>query len=86
MIGNPRFGNSGRSILDGPGFQNWDIGLLKDFSFGERLTMQFRAEFFNAFNMAHFDDPVRDVTDSSIGQIFGASEPRNIQFGLKFLW
>jgi len=84
--GQPRFGNSGRSILDGPGFQNWDFGVLKDFAFGERLKMQFRAEFFNAFNQAHFSDPVHDITDPTVGQIFGAGEPRNIQFGLKFLW
>jgi hypothetical protein len=86
FTGHPRFGNSGRSILDGPGFQNWDFALLKDFSFGERLKMQFRAEFFNAFNQAHFSDPVRDITDPTAGQIFNAGEPRNIQFGLKFLF
>src|SRR5438094_597574 len=84
--GHPRFGNSGRSVLDGPGFQNWDFAALKDFSFGERLKLQFRAEFFNAFNQAHFSDPVKDITDPSAGQIFGAGEPRNVQFGLKFLW
>ena len=84
--GHPRFGNSGRSILDGPGFQNWDFAFLKEFPFGERLRMQFRAEFFNAFNQAHFSDPVRDVTDSTVGQIFGAAEPRDIQLAVKFIW
>ncbi|PYV07772.1 MAG: hypothetical protein DMG23_15335, partial [Acidobacteria bacterium] len=86
LTGRPRFGNSGRSILDGPGFQNWDIGLLKDFSLGEKLRMQFRAEFFNAFNQAHFNDPRRNITSSTVGKIFGAHEPRNIQFGVKFIW
>lgn len=84
--GRPRFGNSGRNVLDGPGFQNWDFGFLKDFRLTEKLKMQFRAEFFNAFNQAHFDDPSTDMSDSNVGKIFGASEPRNIQFGLKFLW
>ena len=84
--GHPRFGNSGRSILDGPGFQNWDFGFLKDFPFGERLRMQFRAELFNAFNQAHFSDPVRDITDSTVGQIFEAGEPRDIQLAVKFIW
>ena len=86
FTGHPRFGNSGRSILAGPGFQNWDFAFLKDFPFGERLRMQFRAEFFNAFNQAHFNDPVRDITDSTVGQIFGAGEPRDIQLALKFIW
>lgn len=84
--GKPRFGNSGRNILDGPGFQNWDFGFLKDFQLTEAFTLQFRSEFFNAFNQAHFCDPATELTDPSVGQIFCAAEPRNIQFGLKFLW
>jgi len=84
--GTPRFGNSGRSILDGPGFQNWDFAFLKDFPLGERLKMQFRGEFFNAFNQAHFHDPTTDITDSTVGQIFGANEPRDIQLAVKFIW
>lgn len=84
--GKPRFGNSGRSILDGPGIQNWDFGFLKDFGLGERVKMQFRAEFFNAFNQARFNAPVRDITDSNVGKIFGAGEPRNIQFAVKFMF
>jgi hypothetical protein len=84
--GTPRFGNSGRSVIDGPGFQNWDFGLMKNFQIMERLRMQFRAEFFNAFNQAHFHDPEKDITSDTVGQIFGAGEPRNIQFGVKFSW
>jgi hypothetical protein len=84
--GTPRFGNSGRSILDGPGFQNWDFGMIKDFKFNERMKLQFRAEFFNAFNQAHFDDPEKDITSADFGKIFGAAEPRDIQFALKLIW
>jgi hypothetical protein len=84
--GTPRFGNSGRSIIDGPGFQNWDFGLIKDFPVREGMKIQFRAEFFNAFNQAHFEDPERDVTSPDFGKIFGAGEPRDIQFGLKIIW
>jgi len=84
--GTPRFGNSGRSLIDGPGLQNWDFGLMKNFQLMERLKMQFRAEFFNAFNQAHFDDPGKDITSDTVGKIFGAGEPRNIQFGVKFSW
>jgi hypothetical protein len=84
--GTPRFGNSGRSVIDGPGFQNWDFGLIKDFPVREGIKVQFRAEFFNAFNQAHFDDPEKDVTSPDFGKIFGAGEPRDIQFGLKIIW
>ena len=48
--------------------------------------MQFRAEMFNAFNMAPFGVPTTSVQDSNFGKIFSAGEPRAIQFGLKFLW
>jgi len=48
--GHPRFGDSGRNILDGPGLFDWDLGLLKPFQLGERLKFQFRSEFYNAFN------------------------------------
>ena len=95
IAGRPRFGNSGRSIIDGPGYQNWDFGLIKDFRLTERFKLQFRAEFFNAFNQPPFADfgvgnsysrVVTDVTADNYGQITSAGEPRNIQFALKFLW
>src|SRR5207249_1228628 len=59
------FGNSGVGILDGPGQNNWDIALIKRFAFrwpndGSRL--EFRSEFFNAFNHPQFDDPDTNFT------------------------
>ena len=39
----------------GPGENNWDIGLHKDFKLNERVNMQFRFEFFNAFNHTQFE-------------------------------
>ncbi len=81
--GQPRFGNSGRNILDGPGLDNWDFALLKDFSLSERFKLQFRWEGYNLFNQAHFGPPNTRVGTSTIGQIGSAGEPRDIQFGLK---
>jgi len=53
------FGNAGRNIIQGPGNQNWDISLLKIFPIGEQKRIEFRAEFFNAFNhyAPEFDNP-----------------------------
>ncbi|PYV38398.1 MAG: hypothetical protein DMG06_25735, partial [Acidobacteria bacterium] len=84
--GRPRFGNSGRNIMDGPGIQNWDFGIIRDFQLRERLKMQFRGELFNAFNMARFGLPDGNLSSSTYGRILSAYEPRDIQFGLKFLW
>jgi hypothetical protein len=47
------FGNAGRNIIQGPGTQNWDISLFKIFPINEQKRLEFRAEFFNAFN--HYD-------------------------------
>jgi hypothetical protein len=83
-----RFGNSGRSILTGPGIQNFDFALLKDFHITESKKLQFRAEAFNALNHANFgaDGVITTVNDSRFGQVTNASEPRDVQFALKFLF
>jgi hypothetical protein len=93
--GTPRFGNSGRNVLDGPGLNNWDLALLKNIKISERFKLQFRSEFFNGFNFAQFGSPntvcsgvgtggtCAGVQGSNIGKIFGAGSPRDIQFGLK---
>ncbi len=53
------FGNAGRNIIQGPGTQNWDISLFKIFPVKEQMHIEFRAEFFNAFNHygPQFDNP-----------------------------
>ncbi|MFQ5931048.1 MAG: TonB-dependent receptor domain-containing protein [Nitrospiraceae bacterium] len=51
------FGSSGRNILDGPGSVNFDLGVTRTFDFTEQMKLQFRAEFFNAFNTPQFDHP-----------------------------
>ena len=81
--GQPRFGNAGHDVLDKPGVNNLDIALMKDFRLGERFKLQFRAEAFNLCNQAHFFSPVATVGNPNIGQIGGASDGRDIQFGLR---
>lgn len=53
-----RFGNAGKGIIQGSGNNSWDINFSKNFLITERQKIQFRAELFNAFNHAQFDDPV----------------------------
>jgi hypothetical protein len=83
-----RFGNSGRSVLTGPGIQNFDFALLKDFPIHESMKLQFRAEAFNALNHANFsaDGVITHVNDPRFGQVTSASEPRDVQFALKFIF
>ena len=89
--GQPRFGNSGRNILDEPGWDVWDINLHKDTSITERFKTEFRLEMYNAFNHPHFQRPNATVGVSGFGQItsqpdIGNGAPRSIQLGLKLLW
>jgi hypothetical protein len=53
VVGTPT-GNAGVGDCLGPGFANTDMGVYKNFKAGERLTIQFRMDFFNLFNRAQF--------------------------------
>jgi hypothetical protein len=48
-------GNASLGDCYGPGENNWDIALHKDFKISDRLNVQFRFEFFNAFNKTQFE-------------------------------
>jgi hypothetical protein len=80
------FGNSGRNTLDGPGFQNFNISLLKTTRLREGLDLQFRAETFNLFNHPNFGLPDNFLGSPTFGQVLTAGSPRHIQFGLKVLF
>ena len=60
-----RFGNVGRNSLRGPGFKNLDLGLLRDFPFGEVLKLQLRVEALNALNHPNFANPNANISDPS---------------------
>lgn len=83
------FGDSGRAPLNGPGINNWDIGIEKEFPVPvrEQTKLQFRAEMFNAFNHAQFGLPNANTGDgANFGRIGSARSPRLVQLGLKLLW
>jgi hypothetical protein len=80
------FGNAGRNILEGPGFQNVNMSLLKNTRLTERVNLQFRAEAFNLFNHPNFNLPDNFLGSPTFGRITSARDPRHIQFGLKLLF
>jgi hypothetical protein len=49
-----QLGNARRRFFRGPGINNWDMALLKDFAVGDRVHIEFRAEFFNVLNHTQF--------------------------------
>lgn len=81
-----QFGNAGRNILMSPDRKNWDFAVYKRFRFTESKTLQFRFEAFNFTNTPPFGNPNAEVGNNNYGVITGAGGPRNIQFGLKFLF
>jgi outer membrane receptor protein involved in Fe transport len=74
------FGNSGRNNVRGPGINNFDFSLFKDFTLPhikglngtESPRLQFRTEFFNALNHTQFASidttfvPAQDVLGSGV--------------------
>jgi hypothetical protein len=80
------YGNGGRNILRGPHRTNFDGSIFKETHVTERLRLQFRAEFFNAFNHPQFDLPNATIGSAAAGLISSTvGSPRDIQLSLR-LW
>jgi len=81
------FGNEGRDVIEGPGVNNWDLSVFKIFRIDEKKQLQFRTEFFNAFNHSQFQLPGATFGTAAFAQITATShDPRDVQMSLKFLW
>lgn len=80
------FGNSGRGIMHGPGTNNWDIGIQKNVRLTESSRFELRAEFFNAFNHAQFNNPNTTAGDPNFGIISSARAPRLVQLAGRVVW
>jgi outer membrane receptor protein involved in Fe transport len=83
------YGNSGRNVLIGPGTNNVDAAVHRNFKLpiNEGSELQFRAEAFNVFNRTHFDLPNSTIGAVTAGVIGGTSIPnRQLQLGLKVVF
>ena len=81
------FGTAGRSEVIGPGIENWDFSMSKEFHFAQKPYLEFRMEAFNFLNHPNWGDP--NVTFSSVafGRISSTrTEMRQLQFGLKLVF
>jgi hypothetical protein len=78
------YGNGGRNILRGPHRVNLDCSLFKEVPIAERYRVQFRGEFFNAFNHPQFDLPNATMGSAAAGVISSTlGSPRDIQLSLR---
>ena len=77
-----RFGNAGRSTVIGPGINNWDMAVFKNFAITEAVRLQFRSEFFNMLNKTNFRPPVIDWSNAAFGNFTQTYQPRQIRGGV----
>lgn len=80
------FGNAGRNIVEGPGYQNVSLALIKDVRLTGAASLQVRGEVFNLFNHANFDLPDNFFGSPTFGRILSAGSPRRIQLGAKLIF
>jgi hypothetical protein len=75
------FGNAGRNIVEGPGYQNVNAALIKRLRLTGRSSLDVRLEAFNLFNRTNFDLPDNFLGSPTFGQILSAQSPRRLQIG-----
>jgi hypothetical protein len=92
------YGTAARNLFRDNGFRDWDFSLFKNFTVKERLTAQFRVEFFNILNHSILASPTSALksgvlgdaatTPDSAGQnpLLGTGGAREMQLGLKLLF
>jgi len=90
------FGNVSRDIPNlGPGLNNFDLSLFKDFTIKERFTGEFRVESFDAFNTPNFNQPytlfqgvqASGAPVGNFGRILSqANLSREVQLGIRLFF
>ncbi|HEV1288301.1 MAG TPA: TonB-dependent receptor [Bryobacteraceae bacterium] len=81
------FGNVGRNTMRGPFQRNVDFSVNKRIPMSERISAEFRSEFFNVLNMVSFASPNGSIASTSFGVITATEgNPRIVQFALKLLF
>lgn len=89
-----RPGNLGRNALFGPGFHDWDTGMMKDFTMRERYKLEFRADVFNLLNHPQFQNgsfqqnlstatPVNGITTTINPAVTRLSSERELQLAVR---
>jgi hypothetical protein len=89
----PRFGNLGRNVVVGPGFNNTDFSIMKRTGRRDRLHTEFRAEVFDLLNHANLGQPGNVVGSPGFGRIVNTRFPtgesgssRQVQLGVKLVF
>ena len=77
-------GSSRRSVVDGPGYRNVDLGVFRDVRLTGRTLFQFRLEATNVFNIVNLSNPGTTLTaPATFGKIRSARNMRQVQLGVR---
>jgi hypothetical protein len=80
-----QFGTAANNTERAPGYEQIDLAASKSFAITESQYIEFRTDFFNAFNIASYDNPDNRVQDGTFGKITNVrSLPRQIQMSLHY--
>jgi hypothetical protein len=86
------WGNAAKEVFRGPGINNWDVSLFKNFKMAERYRAEFRAEAYNIANHTQFAtvntsgqfDPKTGLNGNPLfGQYLTTRLPRRMQLALR---
>lgn len=78
------YGQVGINALRNPGYWNTDVAFQRVFVPHEGYRLEFRGSLYNAFNHANLGGPDSTQSSPSFGRIFSTSDPRVVEFGLRF--
>ena len=90
------WGDSPRNAYFGPGFENWDISVMKNIpTVGDSQRLQFRADFFDALNHFNPDSGLQatigDTRDGgaaipAAGRVQSGESSRVTQLSLRYIF
>jgi hypothetical protein len=80
------FGEVGRNTLEGPGYANVNLAVLKQVALARGARLQVRVEAFNLFNRTNLGQPDNFFGSPTFGQVLSADSSRRVQFGAKLVF
>ena len=79
-------GTEARYSFFGPGINNWDTSLMRNFTVREHYRLQFRGEFYNSFNHPNFSNPNTTLGNVNYGKVTGDIGPRNMEVAIRLFF
>lgn len=87
LLRNPEPGQLGMAprLLTGPGMVQFDLNILKRFTFRERYEFNIRADAVNVMNRVNFSNPDSNINSLNFGNITGTTtDPRIVVLSARF--